>query len=284
MSDLEVFTLFPLLAIEIRLMIWELAFTPQIITFKLEAGRRDEDPTAIPLHKIIKRPRRTGGSAMHFSRAHWSFRCVPIELPSQSFFQVSQEPRHLAFRLGYQTILLQKRHNLVRIFIWNPAKDFISFPLSGLQRYTSYYTPQLGLFHWPRVFTLQYPREARVVQNMVMPTSYSHSYNFQEWTSLRQLVVVVDNDYEREIVRSLIERNLAETPHWRIPRAIIEGHNSFRLRNPLLNPPNVDLRVVANYSHIFSSQRLDITLRCNPCPYLGIAREPLGALVVERND
>lgn len=283
MSNLGTFTGFPLLPLEIRFMIWEYAFIPQIISFRVEALGRDEDATTPPSHDLINRL--SLDFSRELTRSYPNGLCVPIDIPSQGVFQASQEPRHLAFKLGYQTMPLQKQSRRVRLFIWNPAKDFISFPPFSYHEHVKG-PPLIVALYWPRIFALQYKAQAPLVQNMVVPTSYyyrSHAgirwfhTTIIKYTALRQLVVVVDEAHERQKVRCLMGRNMTEEPllgHWKIPGAIVQSMVDLGHSYPHLKLPNPDVRVVADNSHILTSQSLDIALSCNPCPYLDMGREP----------
>lgn len=85
MSDLGSSGLFPLLPVEVRLLIWESAFVPQILTFEIEAYRKDEDPTAVPYYVIHNRRPDPNAESL---RSWVSGRCVPVHVPPQAIYQV----------------------------------------------------------------------------------------------------------------------------------------------------------------------------------------------------
>jgi 2EXR family len=281
MSDLESFSIFPLLAIDIRLLIWEFTFTPRIISLEAEGYGQAEDPTAIPFYAI--QGRKPPNPDRQIIRLMWSGRFIPSHIPSQAVFQVSRESRQFAFSLGYRIWTMQKRGGLIRNVIWNPAEDFILFPKRPFGRV------DLGIaeahpYHWLRMFAIQYPKEVSVAQNIAMHTSTwfqgKLEYNWVvgqllKFTSMRKLVMVIDKDFEKDVVRGLITRNLAEESwgSWRIPPAIIGALENAKLRQPNLRLHIPDVLVVEDTSRILSTPGLETKLRCNPCEYLGIGQE-----------
>jgi hypothetical protein len=88
--------------------------------------------------------------------------------------------------------------------------------------------------------------------------------------------MVVDDDYERALVRAL-----AETPRpwgpWKVPDSIVEVLEDAMLRWPekLLYSP--DVRVVGGVDMILSTSHLEATLRCSSCDYFDSEQESTAA-------
>lgn len=277
MSSLQAFPKFPDLAVEIRLLIWEFAFIPRIIAFEAEGYGKGEDSTAIP-YFIIER-RRPQDPNSKATRSMWSGRFVLSNSPSQAVFQASRESRQLASSLGYQIWTIEKRDGLVRDLIWNPAKDFIVLPPKSNTAESN--APVVHRYHWLRMLAKQYPKEVSVAQNVAMHTSLwlrntmANLWVYQElaekFTSMRQLVMVIDRDYEIGLVNSLIDiRRGAEERwgSWKIPQAIIETLEGVKHRDPSLHLQIPDVRVVEDIDGILHALGLEVILRCNPCDYL----------------
>jgi hypothetical protein len=161
--------MFPLLPIDIRLLIWESAFNPQIIPLLAEGYGKGEDKTALP-HYIIQRWPRPDPNRQ-IDRNMWTGRFVPEHMPEQAIFQVSHESRHLTFTLGYRVWKMQKRGGLVRNMMWNPALDFVSFPKWSFVGMGNDTPPEVYPYHWLRMFAKQHPEEASVAQNLALYTS-----------------------------------------------------------------------------------------------------------------
>jgi hypothetical protein len=253
MSDLDSSGLFPLLPVEVRLLIWESAFVPQILTFEIEAYRKDEDPTAVPYYVIHNRQPDPNAERL---RSWVSGRCVPVHVPPQATYKMCQEARHLAFALGYQTLRLEKRGGLARRFIWNPGKDFISLPQSMYYN-DVHRSPRIPQYIWPKVFAAQYGEVASLVQNIALPTSLWYrvpvenswlNRSLSKYASLQQFVLIVDEDFERERVKSLISLNYAEPQwgSWALPHDAVQAFDKYHNDHPDIPCP--DVRVVADVS------------------------------------
>jgi hypothetical protein len=287
MSDLNVFNLFSLLTLELRLLIWTLAFVPRVIPLEAEGYEEGADPTALPFYVI--QGRRHPNPDHHATRSMWTGRFVPSYIPIQAVFQVSQESRNHAFFLGYRVWKMQKRGGLVRNVIWNPAKDFVLFPHRSLDEQLDIGEPFIHPHNWLRMFHAQFPMEISIMQNVAMHTSlwfrYKLEYNWVvdqlfKFKGMRRLTMVIDRRYERDIVKGLHARNLDEESwgSWKLPYAIIETLETIKDQTANLRINIPEVRLVEDVGGILTSPGLETTLRCNPCEYLGLEQMALETL------
>jgi hypothetical protein len=279
MSKLNEFKLFPLLTLELRLLIWTHALETRVITLESEGYGENEDPTAIPFYEI--RGVRPPSPEDHAIRDMWSGRFIPSTIPSQALFQVSQEPRNQAFLVGYRTWKMQKRGGLVRNIIWNPAKDFILFARQTLDEPLGSGQSFVHPHHWLRMFHVQFPTEISLAQNVAMHTSLWFRlklernwvvYQLLKFQNMRRLVMVIDERYERQKVTGLAARGLAQERWgpWKLPHAIIETLQRIKNHNPRVLFELPDVRLVEDVGAILTSPGIEATLQCNPCKDLGM--------------
>jgi hypothetical protein len=135
------------------------------------------------------------------------------------------------------------------------------------------------------MFAAQCPHEVTVAENVALHTSIWHrDHRENNWISgqlfrfvaLRNLVMVIDHDYEKALVQELTETNSPRRRGpWKIPDSIVEALEKVRLKRPeqLIYVP--DVRVVRDANEILGTSHLETTLRCNPCPFLDPGEESL---------
>lgn len=164
--------------------------------------------------------------------------------------------------------------------IWHPSIDIILFPQSP-----RHVRPAIPSFNWLRMFAVQYPQEVHAAKNIALHTSiWPKDHRLKNWVtghlfkfrSLRNLVMVVDDDYERALVRAL-----AETPRpwgpWKIPDSIVEVLEDAMLQWPERMLYSPDVKVVGGVDMILSTSHLEATLRCSTCSYFNSEQESTAA-------
>jgi len=281
MSALNSFTLFPLLSLEIRLMIWEFTLLPQIFYLAPKAYNWTGDTLAVPWSLVS--PSRTEGSPTRNPDEVVSARFLISGVFSHVALQISQESRYLVFSRGYREWKMQNSQGHIRNVFWNPVVDVILFPpvppiCESPQELEVHYSK------WVKLFNLQYPEETRIANNIAMYTSmavrsrpwggrWQWLNDLAKFQSLRELVIVVDKEAEKSFVKYLIERNKSQKSDrigpWKIPQEIEEWFEKGKLHWPyILRIPVV--RVVESAERVLDGQSLQICLHCNPCEYLGM--------------
>ena len=254
MSELANFTLFPSLTEELRLLIWSFAFVPRTIPLELAVYRGGGDLTAIPYHLILRRNAPPVERAAQEKRAHF----VHPKLPSQEVFQVCREARHHALFLGYRTWKVRQRGGLVRLLLWH-ARDVVRFPARSQPGDMSNYVP----YHaWLRLFALQYPAEALVIQNIALCTSLWHRGKMERpWSiesllkfqDLKQLTMIID------LPRATVQVPQRSDVGWRPAHHIIETLQRVK------DEENLDFtvpkaRLVEDMDDIIDAPSLDVVL------------------------
>jgi len=264
------FTLFQLLSVDIRLMIWEFSFIPRVFSLRPERYENPVDLMAISKSVIGGYHSQNGDQ----NGKQWTGRFVPSDIPSHAVFQVSKEPRCLAFSQGYRTWTMQQRGGTTRNMIWCPSKDIILFPESSRHQQRN----QIPSFNWLRMFAAQYQHEITIAENIALHTSIWHRDHLEsnwisgqlfKFLSLRNLILVIDYNYERALVQDLHERSIPRRwGPWKLPNSIVEALENARLKHPerILQVPSV--RIIGDPEEIVGTSHLEITLRCNPCHFL----------------
>ena len=279
MPDSNQFRLFPLLSPELRLLIWTHTLEPRIIALKAEGYAKDKEPTAVP-HHLIKGTKPPNVDSQ-VTRKMWSGQFILAEIPSQAIFQVSKESRDHALSSGYKTWKMQAQGGLVRNIIWNPAKDFVLFPHRTLDEDLDSNEPFVHPHDWLRMFLAQYPTETSTAQNVALYTSLWFRLNLErKWVitqllkfcSMRTLVVVIDEKYEKQRVMELAARGLTEERWgaWKLPHAIVETLEGIKARSVGIELTVPDVRLVEDIDGILTSPGMVAILQCYPCESLGI--------------
>jgi hypothetical protein len=95
-----------------------------------------------------------------------------------------------------------------------------------------------------------------------------------KFTSLRKLVMVIDEDYADDIVTNLFMQGIAEETwgSWTIPKAIVETLEDIKIREPDLRLPIPEVRVMDDIKKVLDPGTIEVCLRCNPCEYLNARR------------
>jgi hypothetical protein len=279
MSDLNSFTLFPLLPLEIRLMIWEFTLFPRIFSLVPKGYNYTEDTLAVQWSLLISS--RTEARPTRDRHEVVSARFLTSGILSHVALETSRESRHLVFSRGYRVWKMQNGQGHVRHVIWHPVVDVILFPPVPPYRDPA---PDLEVCSskWLKLFSLQYPEETKMANNIAMYTSmavrsrpwsgrWKWLNELAKFQSLRELVIVVDEEAEKSVVKWLIERKKSQRSDqigaWKIPQEIEEWLEKGKQVWPhILRVPVV--RVVESAERVLDGQSLQICLRCNPCEYL----------------
>jgi hypothetical protein len=109
------FTLFLLLSVEIRLLIWELSLQPQILNLVPEAYSYMGDATAIRYSLLDNDPSIEPPYGNPNEVAYARFTMPNANSPTA--FQVSHESRFLALSRGYRSLKVYNRQGQTRIII-----------------------------------------------------------------------------------------------------------------------------------------------------------------------
>lgn len=277
MSEGDNFHPFPLLTLEIRLLIWSFTLLPRIISLEPECYGKGEDASAMPHWKILGRRQPDPDYEQTVTRRTWSARFIPSVIPPQSIFQVSHESRNHAFFLGYLTWKMQRRGGRVRNILWDPATDIILLPRDPMSDSEG---PKIDPHLWLRMFRAQYPKETGIAQNLALHTSIWKGRTLENiWVSgqlfkfklMKSLTLVIDEMYERSRVATLVERNEeaeAGGP-WKLPDKAVEALERNKNKEEELRSRKIpEVRIVEDVSSVLTSQNLQLSLRCNPCDYL----------------
>lgn len=271
---------------EIQNSIWAFLTPPQTITFEPEGYNKSQNTSAVPWNRVVR-----GSPNALDPEGICSARFSTIPPCAHAALQVCHQSRETIFRLGYRPWKVYNREGHVQTLYWNPDIDTIVFPPPKAEYY-AVRTPRqkstaVKLYYWLGLFALQYPEETKIAKRIALTTSLCKLGRLQRFwvvkqignfTGMTELVVMVDERFEREQVANLIERGL-RTDHmwgnWNLPRSIEEALSSWTpwkgesggtaggLKVPIV-------RVVRNADGITSNESLQISLRCNPCEYLGI--------------
>jgi hypothetical protein len=196
--------------------------------------------------------------------------------------QVSQRSRKLVLSKGYCPWKFETPKGHFEIIYWNPDVDTITFPpYPDTAPSEEKRPPGMRMTH----FVHLYPEEAAMAKNIAIPTTSMRHREPSGWRSMRSimdnfpamrnLVMIVDEVEERKIVTSLIKHHQLATKFgvWNILRDIEEDCSRMDpwLPRKVFHKDKVPkLRVVGCVDGILTGQSLNISLRCNPCEYLGM--------------
>lgn len=292
---------FLLLPLEIQNMIWHLTYYPRLISLEIEAYSFREERAAVSWHKVIQAlPNSSIGVDPNRPK---SARFTITGSPSHVALQVSRRSRDNILGHGYRPWIIQNREGFTKIFHWNPEIDTVVFPdnpCETLRRDTVRYLdrddvpkhlrpqvpgfPKANYHYWLRLFALQHPEEAALAEKVaILSTLVERGTTEYNWvarkignfTGLKELVVVIDQEEEGKKVTELISENQAFVRFglWNIPSDIEEGLARWKPWNREkvgheVKVPKV--RVVSCLDEIFRGESLQIALRCNPCEYFGL--------------
>jgi hypothetical protein len=145
---LSIFHLFTSLPLEIRYIIWELTFTPRVVSLIYDQIHYEDNPNVF--FPVLKAP--------HEVR----FSIADNNLPIINALSVCQESRNFAKKKGYQPWKLQNLSDEAKQVMWNPALDTVSCGASW--RLFDNYTPTPTFF-------CQFPVETHLVQYLALPSS-----------------------------------------------------------------------------------------------------------------
>jgi hypothetical protein len=184
MSTPTTFTLFPLLLPEIRLMIWEYAIQPRIITFSCELHNFNIRHAPQSLYLV-------GGDApyAHFTidvpqrptSPYYLVQCYPGSVASPPLLSTCHESRQVALTCGYKPWSIENQSLCTRHVMWNPALDVIS--LAKIDKSQDINEQCLD------VFVALFPEQVREIQRLVVETDRwppgRAAGNASEWLGAR---------------------------------------------------------------------------------------------------
>ncbi|PMD15890.1 hypothetical protein NA56DRAFT_328219 [Hyaloscypha hepaticicola] len=201
MSEPTSFTLFPFLLPEIRLLIWEYAIQPRIITFQcsLYNFNIQDAPQTIYLvggdppyeHFEIGIPQRP-------TSPYYLVQCYPPIVASPPLLSTCHESREVALRCGYKPWRIENEARGTRNLMWNPRLDVISLETNQRRRF----------FQGSCIDVLVelFPEEVKEIRNLIFETIRwppGEDENLGQWTkilrfsNLRQLAVLVESHDRR---------------------------------------------------------------------------------------
>jgi hypothetical protein len=181
-STSRTFTLFPQLLPEIRLLIWEHALQPRIITFTctLYSFNVRNAPQALYL---------VGGDApySHFTMdvpqrptsPYYIVQCYPDDVASPPLLGTCHESREVALRHGYKPWLIENESLGTREVVWNPELDVISLAMAE----KSLQVDELCV----DVFVSLFPEQTREVRRLVVESEHHHRRTVEhacEWARI----------------------------------------------------------------------------------------------------
>jgi hypothetical protein len=184
MSTPTTFTLFPLLIPEIRLLIWEYAIQPRIITFSCELHNFNVRHAPQSLYLV-------GGDAPHAhftidvpqrpTSPYYLVQCYPGSVASPALLSTCHESRQVALTCGYKPWSIENQSLGTRDMMWNPALDVIS--LASIDKSQDIDEQCLD------VFLALFPEQVREIQRLVVETDHwppgRAARNISEWFGAR---------------------------------------------------------------------------------------------------
>jgi 2EXR family len=270
----ETFTLFPLLPKEIRILIWELAITPRVLSLHCKTYDTYGSGGAIEpflLKLFVSSPKRytfpftktdAVDEIVRFSIAH-----IPL-LPALCVCNESRQS--LITGGGYKAWEVDSIDGDSQYFLWNPKLDTIAFagPHPRL-------LPQL----YAEIFYIQFPDEAKEVERLAVPSSHwkdswgpriDRAEHWIRFAALKEMVVVVDVEFERACVRRVMEDDVytGGVDPFSVPGDIMMALEKGKAMRPDVEWRVPDVRVVRDKNGILEGADLYLTLRCCPCPDL----------------
>jgi hypothetical protein len=189
MSEPTSFTLFPFLLPEIRLLIWEYAIQPRIITFRcqLYGFNIQKAPQNIYLvggdppyeHFEIGIPQRP-------TSPYYLVQCYPPNVASPPLLSTCHESREVALRCGYKPWRIENEALGTRNLMWNPRLDVISLDTNLRRRFIQESCLE--------VFVELFPEQVREIHSLVFGDENVGQWsNILCFSSLRQLAVNVES-------------------------------------------------------------------------------------------
>jgi hypothetical protein len=266
----ETFTLFPLLPKEIRLLIWEQTITPRVLSLHCKTYDTYGTGGAIEpflLKLFVSSPKR---NTFPFTKAdavdeivRFSISHIPL-LPALAVCNESREV--IITGCGYKAWEVDDINGDSSYFLWNPKLDIIAFagPHARL-------LPQL----YAEIFYLQFPEEVEEVERLAVPSSHwkeswgqriDRAEHWVRFTALREMVVVVDEEFEKRCVRKIREEFYINREAWYIPNNIVPALEKGKEMRPDVEWRVPDVRAVRDEGGILEGANLRFKLRCYPCP------------------
>lgn len=185
-----------------------------------------------------------------------------------------RESRAALLANGYKRWKIVRQNGQVRYVMWKPSIDTVFLKEDSFHHF---YEP-LHLFYE------QFPTQVPEVERIAMPSSlwdgdasYAPTRQFVPLIpfKLRELVVMVDDEFERAYVERLKARGVAPGPNdpemWVIPRDITTALEREGRHSSLWTVPNV--RIVRGERGVLSGDDLELRLRCYPYEALGLGEQ-----------
>jgi hypothetical protein len=266
----ETFTLFPLLPKEIRLLIWEQTITPRVLSLHCKTYDTYGTGGAIEpflLKLFVSSPKR---NTFPFTKAdavdeivRFSISHIPL-LPALAVCNESREA--IITGCGYKAWEVDDINGDSSYFLWNPKLDIIAFagPHARL-------LPQL----YAEIFYLQFPEEVEEVERLAVPSSHwkeswgqriDRAEHWVRFSALREMVVVVDEEFEKRCVRKIREEFYINREAWYIPNNIVPALEKGKEMRPDVEWRVPDVRAVRDEGGILEGANVRFRLRCYPCP------------------
>jgi hypothetical protein len=187
---------------------------------------------------------------------------------------VCRESRAVLLSNGYKRWKIVHQNGQVRYVTWKPSIDTVFLKEDSFHHF---YEP-LHLFY------KQFPTQVLEVDRIAIPSSLwdrgaSHAPTRQFVPpipfKLRELIVVVDDEFERAYVERLKAWGVAPSPNnpetWVIPRDIATVLEREGRHSSLWTVHKV--RIVRGERGVLSGDDLELRLRCYPCEALGLGEQ-----------
>ncbi|KAE8444978.1 hypothetical protein EG329_014106 [Mollisiaceae sp. DMI_Dod_QoI] len=279
------FTLFPLLPSDIRFLIWELTFTPRILSFTYD-DEASTDPSSgrdwdsIAFSRLFALPSTTIQPAFDLPGP-----LSGIATESNIALEVCRESRSFALKAGYREWTQIVPSGRMTMF-WNPAYDTVSLPEFFDSRRRQH------VFVLIDGFCRQFPDQAREVRYLAVPSclwNYEESEGEGEGVSmnermvgkwrvfecLREIAILLDEGYEtyrEDLIAERIpeEEEVAAAAHCCVfPDDVVKGLQEGKKARAEWKDWRVPrVRLVGDEEGVLKGESLQMMLRCDPCPDL----------------
>jgi hypothetical protein len=268
----ETFTLFPLLPKEIRLQIWEQTTTPRVLSLHCKTYDTYGTGGAIEpflLKFFVSFPKRDTFPITKADAVDEIVRFSISHIPQLPALAVCNESREAIIKgCGYKAWEVDDINGDSSYFLWNPKLDIIS--LAGPH-------PRLLPQLYAEIFYIQFPEEVEEVERLAVPSSHwkeawgpriERAEHWTRFTALREMVVVVDEEFEKRCAREIRDR-FYRSQHgeaWYIPNNIPSALERGRGMRPEVGWRVPDVRAVRDEGGILEGPHVRFRLRCWPCP------------------
>jgi hypothetical protein len=281
------FDLFSQLPEELRLIIWSLSLTPQLISFRCHLSNFSPQYAPPFLYLLGGDPPYTHFTAndqVRPAEPYFTAFSYPSESSSPSVLSTCRESRFVALSGGgYKAWRVGNKEGKIRDLMWNPAIDVIYFPNQNCR---NYFQGEIELFG------RQFLEQAKEIQKIAVLSSLwtpypgriigLTSWEMRGFSKLGELIVVLDEEFERGYVLDEPKNGQRYTQEaWNIPRDIQKSltpiKEDFTESSETGGEPSErgdwrapEVRVVAIEEGILRGDSCEMRLRCFPCVDLGL--------------